>query len=108
MKIVLVTDTYSPDVNGVAMTLGRLVTGLRKIGHEVHVIHTAEAGGDAVLLSDLWPRLTSRARRAASPWVVLAARSVSVLSDAVLPAEMARLHAQPLPIRAAACGALPS
>lgn len=41
MKIDIVTDTYLPDVNGVAMTLNRLVTGLRGKGHEVHVIHTA-------------------------------------------------------------------
>ena len=30
MKIVIVTDTYLPDVNGVAMTLGRLVKGSGK------------------------------------------------------------------------------
>jgi UDP-2,3-diacylglucosamine pyrophosphatase LpxH/glycosyltransferase involved in cell wall biosynthesis len=46
MKIVFVTDTYYPDVNGVAMTLGRLVKGLRGKGHDVHIIHTAQAGGD--------------------------------------------------------------
>ena len=41
MKIELVTDTFAPDVNGVAMTLGRLAEGLRGRGHRVHVIHTA-------------------------------------------------------------------
>jgi UDP-2,3-diacylglucosamine pyrophosphatase LpxH/glycosyltransferase involved in cell wall biosynthesis len=40
MKIDIVTDTFVPDVNGVAMTLGRLTAGLRKLGHRVHVIHT--------------------------------------------------------------------
>jgi glycosyltransferase involved in cell wall biosynthesis len=40
MKIDIVTDTFLPDVNGVAMTLGRLTDGLRKLGHRVHVIHT--------------------------------------------------------------------
>jgi UDP-2,3-diacylglucosamine pyrophosphatase LpxH/glycosyltransferase involved in cell wall biosynthesis len=40
MKIEIVTDTFVPDVNGVAMTLGRLTEGLRKRGHHVHVIHT--------------------------------------------------------------------
>ncbi|MDP0491465.1 MAG: glycosyltransferase [Verrucomicrobiota bacterium JB023] len=42
MRIEFVTDTYAPDVNGVAMTLGRLVEGLRERGHLVHVLHTAE------------------------------------------------------------------
>ena len=40
MKIDIVTDTFTPDVNGVAMTLGRLTSGLRRRGHRVHVIHT--------------------------------------------------------------------
>ena len=41
MRIEIVTDTYHPDVNGVAMTLGRLVKGIKEKGHEVHVMHTA-------------------------------------------------------------------
>jgi UDP-2,3-diacylglucosamine pyrophosphatase LpxH/glycosyltransferase involved in cell wall biosynthesis len=40
MKIDIVTDTFLPDVNGVAMTLGRLTHGLRQRGHRVHIIHT--------------------------------------------------------------------
>jgi UDP-2,3-diacylglucosamine pyrophosphatase LpxH/glycosyltransferase involved in cell wall biosynthesis len=42
MKIDIVTDTFAPDVNGVAMTLGRLSEGLRNRGHRVHVIRTGE------------------------------------------------------------------
>ncbi len=45
MKIDIVTDTFSPDVNGVAMTLGRLTDGLKRRGHRVHVIHTGESAG---------------------------------------------------------------
>lgn len=45
MKLDIVTDTYVPDVNGVAMTLGRLTEGLRRRGHEVHVIHTGASAG---------------------------------------------------------------
>lgn len=40
MKIEIITDTYRPDVNGVAMTLGRLTDGMRARGHRVHVQHT--------------------------------------------------------------------
>lgn len=42
MKIDIVTDTFRPDVNGVAMTLGRLTDGLREMGHRVHVIRTGD------------------------------------------------------------------
>lgn len=45
MKIDIVTDTFAPDVNGVAMTLGRLTEGLKRRGHRVHVIHTGETAG---------------------------------------------------------------
>jgi glycosyltransferase involved in cell wall biosynthesis len=50
MKIALVTETYPPEVNGVAMTLSRLVAGLRGRGHEVEVVRPRqmkEAPGDA-------------------------------------------------------------
>lgn len=45
MKIDIVTDTFAPDINGVAMTLGRLTDGLRAKGHRVHVIHTGASAG---------------------------------------------------------------
>lgn len=38
MKISFVTDTYSPQLNGVATTLTSLVGGLRSLGHQVDVI----------------------------------------------------------------------
>lgn len=44
MKIALVTETYPPEVNGVAMTLGRLVGGLRSRGHQVEVVRPQQAG----------------------------------------------------------------
>ncbi len=46
MRIEFVTDTFPPDINGVAMTLGRLTAMLRKQGHYVHVIHTGEEATD--------------------------------------------------------------
>ena len=45
MRIDVVTDTYEPDVNGVALTLGRLVGGLRMRGHLVHVMRASERNG---------------------------------------------------------------
>ncbi len=38
MKVCIVTETYPPEVNGVAMTLSRLAEGLRANGHPVTVV----------------------------------------------------------------------
>lgn len=48
MRIDIVTDTYFPDINGVAMTLGRLVKGLSGNGHRVRIIRSGnDADGSA-------------------------------------------------------------
>jgi glycosyltransferase involved in cell wall biosynthesis len=53
LDLVIVTETYPPEVNGVAMTIGRLVAGLRDNGHRVRVIrprqHKADAGSSAAV-----------------------------------------------------------
>ena len=38
MRIALVTETYPPEVNGVAMTLERLATGLAQRGHHLDIV----------------------------------------------------------------------
>lgn len=38
MKICLATETFPPEINGVSMTLNRLVAGLCRMGHELHVV----------------------------------------------------------------------
>ena len=38
LRIAIVTETFPPEINGVAMTLGRLIHGLRRQGHDIHVI----------------------------------------------------------------------
>ncbi len=38
LNIALVTETYLPEVNGVAITIGRMVQGLRQRGHFIHMI----------------------------------------------------------------------
>ena len=46
MHVDIVTDTFPPDINGVAMTLARLRSGMKARGHEVGLIHSAaEADG---------------------------------------------------------------
>ena len=46
LNIGLVTETYAPEVNGVAMTLSRLVTGLCTNGHKIEIYHPAQSKKD--------------------------------------------------------------
>ncbi|BET67982.1 glycosyltransferase family 1 protein [Opitutales bacterium ASA1] len=43
VKITLVTETFPPEVNGVAMTLDRIVRGLARAGDEVTVVRPRQA-----------------------------------------------------------------
>lgn len=43
LRIAVVTETFPPEVNGVAMTLGRIVDGLLKRGHAVQVVRPRQA-----------------------------------------------------------------
>jgi glycosyltransferase involved in cell wall biosynthesis len=43
LRIAIVTETFPPEVNGVAMTLGRIVDGLLKRGHVVQLIRPRQA-----------------------------------------------------------------
>ena len=39
MRLLLVTDAWAPQVNGVVTTLVELVRELKKLGHQVTVVH---------------------------------------------------------------------
>src|SRR5271163_1264406 len=41
--ICVVTETYSPEINGVALTLAHLVNGLLARGHSVSVVHPKQS-----------------------------------------------------------------
>ncbi|HUY02499.1 MAG TPA: glycosyltransferase family 1 protein [Rhodocyclaceae bacterium] len=43
LRVALVTETFPPEVNGVAMTLGRLTEGLRSRGHDVEVVRPRQS-----------------------------------------------------------------
>ena len=51
MHVGIVTETYRPEVNGVAMTLGRLVDGLTDRGHRVQLIRPAQGRDDEAFVS---------------------------------------------------------
>lgn len=58
MRIDVATDTYEPDVNGVALTLERLVRGLRTRGHLVHVLRASGRDGASVPGETAMPSLS--------------------------------------------------
>ena len=47
MRVLIVSDTFAPDINGVARTLGQLSLGLLERGHDVEVVTTNEGAGPA-------------------------------------------------------------
>lgn len=46
LLVALVTETYPPEINGVAMTVGRLVSGLLSRGHLVHLVRPRQYAGE--------------------------------------------------------------
>ena len=46
LRIALVTETFPPEINGVAMTTGRLLAGLLARGHEVRIARPRQAADD--------------------------------------------------------------
>ena len=47
LHVALVTETYPPEVNGVALTVNGLEYGLRRLGHDVSLVRPRQAGNDA-------------------------------------------------------------
>lgn len=47
LDLVIVTETYPPEVNGVAMTIGHLVEGLRDNGHRICIVRPRQQGTDS-------------------------------------------------------------
>ncbi|WNW13492.1 glycosyltransferase family 1 protein [Pseudomonas sp. DTU_2021_1001937_2_SI_NGA_ILE_001] len=61
LHVTLVTETYAPEINGVANTLGRLCEGLRQRGHKVELVRPRQNGEAApavpeeLMLCRGWP-----------------------------------------------------
>lgn len=58
MSVALVTETYPPEINGVAHTLHHIVQGLLARGHRVHLVRPHQGADD--VLSPPHARLTER------------------------------------------------
>ena len=52
LRVALVTDTFPPEINGVAMTLGRLADGLRERGHRLQLVRPRQAADDTAATAD--------------------------------------------------------
>ncbi|MGB8516439.1 MAG: glycosyltransferase family 1 protein [Gallionella sp.] len=52
LNIALVTETYLPEVNGVAITIGRMVHGLCQRGHHIHMIRPRQSKQDVAAQQD--------------------------------------------------------
>ncbi|WP_236715561.1 glycosyltransferase family 4 protein [Pseudomonas sp. BMS12] len=60
LHIALVSETFPPEINGVANTLGRLCQGLRERGHHLQLVRPRQAdettsSDDELLLTRGWP-----------------------------------------------------
>lgn len=60
LRIAVVTETYPPEVNGVAMTTGRVVEGLLGLGHCVQLIRPRQGADDRAASSDGFEEVLSR------------------------------------------------
>ena len=56
LRIACVTETYPPEVNGVAMTIARLVQSLRARHHQVQVVRPRQAGDTGTTSEDVLVR----------------------------------------------------
>jgi glycosyltransferase involved in cell wall biosynthesis len=49
LRVAVVSETYPPEVNGVAATIARVVDGLRDRGHELQLVRPRQGRGDEAL-----------------------------------------------------------
>jgi glycosyltransferase involved in cell wall biosynthesis len=47
LRIGIVTETYPPEINGVALTVARWIDGLRQRGHHLQLVRARQGDGDA-------------------------------------------------------------
>ena len=68
LYIEVVTDTFVPDINGVAISLGRFCTGLRERGHRVEILRSGRAAGDFETSVFSWPLPGYWEIKVGAPW----------------------------------------
>lgn len=68
LYIEVVTDTYVPDINGVAFSLGRFCSGLRLRGHRVEIVRSGRVAGDFETSVLSWPLPGYWEIKVGAPW----------------------------------------
>ena len=60
LNIAVVTETYPPDINGVAYTLSKIVQGLQALGHVIWLVRPRQPGADVALVNSSYQELLVR------------------------------------------------
>lgn len=60
LRVAMVTETYPPEINGVAMTMGRIVAGLQARGHAVQLIRPRQNAADCPADQPLFQEVLQR------------------------------------------------
>lgn len=60
LNIAVVTETYPPDINGVAHTLSKIVQGLQARGHVIWLVRPRQPGADVALENSSYQELLVR------------------------------------------------
>jgi glycosyltransferase involved in cell wall biosynthesis len=60
MRIAMVTETYPPEVNGVARTVGLMVDGLRRRGHSIQLVRPRQNGHDLSAADPMFDEILPR------------------------------------------------
>ncbi len=68
LHIEVVTDTFAPDINGVAFSLNRLCCGLRERGHRVEIIRSGKSHGESETSVWSWALPGYMEVKVGAPW----------------------------------------
>ena len=60
LRIAVVSETYPPEVNGVAMTIARLVDGLRACGHDLQLVRPRQQSAESGRQSERFEEVLMR------------------------------------------------
>ncbi len=60
LNIAVVTETYPPDINGVAHTLSKIVEGLQARGHVIWLVRPRQPGADVARANDTYQEVLVR------------------------------------------------